>query len=124
MIHQELKKLRINNRLTLKELSAKIGYGTGNLSSYENGKLKARDETVIRILTQGYGLTKKEARVKVAEWRKKELEDQYHFELSQVSEPYNKDKKIKPKSLDDFLKDEGFDKKTIEKIKKDIDSYR
>ena len=101
-----------------------MGYGTGNLSSYETGKLKAKDATLIRILTKGYGITKKEAGIRVAEWRKAELEETYHLELSQSSVPYNKGKKGQPKTLDDYLKEEGFDKKVIEKIKREIDKYR
>ena len=124
MIHHQLKKLRQERGLTLKELSTKVGYGTGNLSSYENGKLKAKDETVLRILMRGFGMTKKQASIKVAQWRKDELEQTYHLELAQVTTPYNKEKKISPKTLDDFLKQEGFDAKTIQKIKKEIQKYR
>lgn len=124
MIHHQLKKLRQDRGLTLKELSAKVGYGTGNLSSYENGKLKAKDETILRILMRGFGMTKKEAGIKVAQWRKEELEETYHLELAQTTTPYNKGKRVSSKTLDDFLKEEGFDAKTIQKIKKEIEKYR
>lgn len=124
MIHHQLKKMRQERGLTLKELSTKVGYGTGNLSSYENGKLKAKDETLLRILMRGFGMTKKEAAIKVAEWRKEELEQTYHLELAQTTTPYNKAKRANSKSLDDFLKEEGFDAKTIQKIKKEIEKYR
>ncbi len=123
-IHNELKKLRAENNFTLKALASKVGYGTGNLSSYETGKLKAKDPTLIRILTRGYGLTKNEAGVRVAEWRKAELEETYHLELAQTPVAYNKGKNIPKKTLDDFLKEEGFDQKAIDKIKREIEKYR
>ena len=47
MIHKELKKLREGNNFTLKVLASRVGYGTGNLSSYENGKLKRIDAVLI-----------------------------------------------------------------------------
>jgi len=70
MIHQELKNLRKEHGLTLKALSTKVGYGTGNLSSYENGKLKPKDETIIRILTRGFGMTTTEAKATTFSSRK------------------------------------------------------
>lgn len=124
MIHHHLKRLRTENNMTLKELASKVGYGTGNLSSYENGKLKAKDPTLMRILTRGFGMSKREAGTKIAEWRKEELEEVYHLELAQPVIPYNKGKNIQPKSLEDFLKLEGFDNKAIAKIKREIEKYR
>ena len=119
-IHDQLKKLRLKTKMTLENLSNKVGYGTGNLSSYETGKIKPKDATLKRILVQGYEKTKKEAVEIIAMWRKKELEKQYN--LSQNTEKYNSPQK--KKSLDEFLKEEGFDKKTIQKIKKNIEKYK
>ena len=124
MIHHHLKKLREDNDLTLKELSSRVGYGTGNLSSYENGKLKAKDETLLRILTRGYHFSKKDAEIMIAVWRKEETEALYRLHLAQVSGEYNRNNKRTPKSLEDFLKAEGFDKSVIEKIMSDIEFYK
>lgn len=124
MIHHHLKKLREGNHLTLKELSSRVGYGTGNLSSYENGKLKAKDETLLRILTRGYHFKKKDAEIMIAVWRKEEIEELYRLHLAQVTGKYNQNKRKPPKNLEDFLKAEGFDKKFIEKIMSDIEFYK
>lgn len=122
MIHDELKKLRKERDLILKELSSKVGYGTGNLSSYENGKLKPRDATLIRILTKGFGMSADEAKKQIALWRKKELEESYGIKLSQPDEPYNDSSSHK--TLDEYLESEGLDKESIKKIKKDIQAYK
>ena len=122
MIHKELKKLREGNNFTLKVLASRVGYGTGNLSSYENGKLKAKDETLLRILMRGYKMNKKEAKERIALWRKKELEETYRLQLAQATEPYNKKKKTF--TLDDYLQLEGLDDETIQKIKADIRFYK
>lgn len=124
MIHHHLKKLREDNDLTLKELSSRVGYGTGNLSSYENGKLKAKDETLLRILTRGYNFKKANAEVMIAVWRKEEIEELYNLDLAQVTEGFNKNKKDSPKTIRDFLKAEGFDEPFIEKIVSDIEFYK
>ncbi len=123
MLHEELKKLRHDNKYTLKQLASKVGYGTGNLSSYENGKLKAKDVTVIRILMRGYGLSKKEAKIQVALWRRDDIEETYHVELAQAPASYNKGKKS-TQTLSQFLEAEGLDKKAIQEIKKEIKKYK
>ncbi len=122
MIHEELKKLRKNRNLTLKVLSSKVGYGTGNLSSYENGKLKAKDETLLRILTRGYDMSSQEAKTRIAKWRSQEFEETYHIPLAQITESYNKGKTSK--TLEEYLVSEGLDKETIAKIKEDIRFYK
>lgn len=124
LIHHHLKQLRENAGMTLKQLSTKVGYGTGNLSSYENGKLNAKDETVIRILTRGFDFSEKEAKVRVAEWRKEELETTYHLELAQPSVEYNHGKKKSSQNLKAFLKAEGFDAKAIRKIVDEAKKYQ
>lgn len=123
MIHEELKKLREKNNLTLKELESRVGYGTGNLSSYENGKLKAQDATLVRILTQGYKMGKKEAKIMIALWRKEEFEREYGLYLSQRTAPYNRSSKSF-KSLEEYLLKEGLDDVMIDKVKKDIEFYK
>ena len=122
MIHDELKKLRKERDLTLKVLSSNAGYGTGNLSSYENGKLKPRDKTLLRILTRGFGMTMTEANARIALWRRGEFEEVYKVQLGQMPDSYNPDKT--PKTLDEYLKSEGLDKESIKKIKKAIQSYK
>ena len=122
MIHDELKKLRKDYDLTLKALSSKVGYGTGNLSSYENGKIKPIDKTVLRILTRGFGISKDEAKARIAFWRKKELEETYHIQLAQLEEPYNP--LVARQTLDQYLESEGLDKESIQKIKRDIQYYK
>lgn len=120
MIHHELKKLRILNKYTLKELSSKIGYGTGNLSSYETGRLKARDATLVRMLTKGYGYSKAESLALIGTWRKEEVEDSYELGLAQGIKKKNK-KKI---TLEVLLKAEGLTDESIKKVKKEIEKYR
>jgi len=124
VIHDHLKKLRQEADLTLKQLSAKVGYGTGNLSSYENGKLKAKDETVIRILMQGFDFSEKNARIKVAQWRKEEIEETYHLELAQPNVEYNVDQKKSPQKLRAFLRAQGFAEEAIKKIVTEAKKYK
>ena len=122
MIHNELKKLRKEKDLTLKVLSSKVGYGTGNLSSYENGKINPRDKTLLRILTRGFEMNAEKANSRIALWRKKELEETYNIRLAQIDEPYNES--ITSRTLDEYLKAEGLDKDSIQKIKRDIQTYK
>ncbi len=122
MIHDELKKLRKENDLTLKVLSSRVGYGTGNLSSYENGKIQARDKTLFRILTRGFGLSANEAKGLIVIWRKKELEEKYNIQLAQPDESYNSS--VTRQTLDKYLASEGLDKDGIKKIKRDIQVYK
>lgn len=120
MIHHELKKLRISHKYTLKELSSKVGYGTGNLSSYETGRLKARDATLVRMLTKGYGYSEDEALALIGSWRKEEVEDSYELALAQGIKKKNK-KKL---TLDVLLKAEGLTAEAIKKVKKEIEKYK
>ena len=118
--------MRENRDYTLKELAFKLGTGsrgTGNLSNYENGKKKATDKTLFKILTKGYEMSKEEAEIEIAMWRMKEVQETYHLELAQASKPYNIDKKT-PKTLVEFLKAEGLKKEAIDRIKKSIASYK
>ncbi len=120
MIHHELKKLRIANKYTLKELSSKVGYGTGNLSSYETGRLKARDATLVRMLTKGYGYSAEEALALIGAWRKEEVEDSYELSLAQGITKKNN----KKTTLDVLLKAEGLTAEAIKKVKKEIEKYK
>jgi len=113
MVHKELKRLRKINNFTLKELSSRVGYGTGNLSSYENGKLKARDATLMRILTRGYNMSKEEAKARIAMWRRNELLSKYKVLASDV-EGYNKIKVVELKKVMAYLKKQGVSQKVIE----------
>lgn len=122
MAFSELKRLRKDNNLTLKELSSRVGYGTGNLSSYENNKLRARDATLIRILTKGYFMSKKKAKQVIASWRQAELEETYKVKLAQVSPPYNPKEKKRP--LVRLLEEEGLNRKSIVQVKKLIEKLR
>lgn len=114
MIHTLLKQLRHEHKLTLKQLSEKVGYGTGNLSSYENGKIKASDPTVLRILTRGFSLSESVAKNMLAQWRKTEFTNFY--QLAQDSEPFEKEKNISKENLSQFLKENGFDTEEIKNI--------
>ena len=111
MIHDELKRLRKENNFTLKELAYKVGHGTGNLSSYENGRLGPKDPTVLRIITRGYDMSQTEAKKELALWRKKEVEEIYAPQLAQKSASYNK-----PKTPTENLAEEGLNKADIKKI--------
>ncbi len=130
MVYGELKKLRIKHKLTLKALSIKVGYGTGNLSSYENGKIKAKDETFLKILTHGYGMSTKEAKNKIAVWRSKELAEKYNLKISQNAEPYNGSKDSEKtideiaEELEDALRKKGASEEIIKKFKQDISFYK
>jgi len=121
-IYEHLKKLRQETNQTLQKLADKVGYGTGNLSSYETGKLKAKDPTIIRILTKGYGMTQEKAKQKLAMWRKEEIETQYNLQLAQNTTSYNE--KTKKVSLDDFLKNEGLSSEEVKAIKMKIKEYK
>jgi hypothetical protein len=104
--------------MTLKQLSAKVGYGTGNLSSYETGKLQAKDATLQRILTRGFDMTENKALTCIAQWRKKSLEKTYQgiLSLAQSDTPYNEN--IPKKDVVQYLKDEGHSPQEIEEILK------
>ncbi len=114
MVHDELKRLRKENNFTLKELSYKVGYGTGNLSSYENGRLAPKDPTVLRMLTRGYDLSQKEAKNELALWRQMEVQEIYSNQLSQKPNGYNKEPR--PKNIAQMLAEEGLAKADIRKI--------
>ena len=103
MIHDELKKLRKIHDFTLKELSSRVGYGTGNLSSYENGKLRARDLTLARILVQGYAMSKEEAMARIAMWRREEVASKYKM-IASPSEDYNEFRLVELKKVEEYLK--------------------
>ena len=122
-IHEHLKKLRRDTGQTLQELADKVGYGTGNLSSYETGKLQAKDLTLIRILTRGYDLTAEEAKEQIATWRREEIETKYNLPLAQSTTPYNQ-KSEKISSLEQALSNEGLNKQEIEVIKSKIKSLK
>ena len=122
MLHQELKILRHKNRLTLKELSSRVGYGTGNLSSYENGRLHAKDATVLRILTRGYRMTRKEAQTTLALWRTEEVEDNYKLQLAQAGSAFNKGRRVR--TLEEALIAEGLNRKEVEKVLKMVETLR
>ncbi len=119
-----LKWLRKEAGMTLKQLSEKVGYGTGNLSSYENGKIDAKDPTLLKILTKGFDFSEKKAKIELARWRKEELEKAYHFELAQSAVKYNEGQKKSPQKLRAFLKAEGFDEKAIKKIVAEAEKHK
>lgn len=106
--------------MTLKQLSEKVGYGTGNLSSYETGKLQAKDNTLRRILMRGFDMSEEEATAIIAKLRKKELEETYkgHLSLAQESEKYNE--QIHKKDLVKFLEEEGYSDEEIEEVLKKL----
>ncbi len=118
MIHKELKRLRAVHQYTLKELSSKVGYGTGNLSSYENGKLQARDETLMRMLTRGYDMSKEEAKARIAMWRRQELESRYKTALAQAEEKYNEKPMLSLEAVAAYLTKHKVSEKIIEGLKK------
>ena len=122
MIHKHLMQLRKQHGMTLKDLSDKVGYGTGNLSSYEHGRLRAKDPTVLRILVRGYDLSKDEAKQTLALWRKEEVEQAYRIPLAQAGADYNSG--APKKTLEQFLKEEGLSARTIAQIKKLVQQDR
>ena len=115
-IYKHLKLLRQKNKKTLQQLSDKIGYGTGNLSSYETGKLQAKDNTLLKILTKGFDMTENKALSLIGKWRQEELEDKYNLSLSQNTTSYN--------YLDNYLKQEGLNTEEIKEIKNKINFYK
>ena len=119
MVHDRLKELRQKRGYTLKELSSYTGDGTGNLSSYENGRLHARDETLRRLLESGYQMSKKEAQQTIAVWRQEELEEKYAPQLAQNSKPYNASKKTGD-LLDQYLSQQKLTPKDTKKIKDEV----
>lgn len=119
MVHKELKKLRKQHDLTLKELSSRVGYGTGNLSSYENGRLHAKDETVIRILTRGYTMSREEAKARLAMWRRQEVENKYKASLAEVEERFNEELPwVERHKVVVYLKEQGVSPTVIEGVLK------
>ena len=112
MLHTFLKQLRRDTGLTLQKLSDRVGYGTGNLSSYENGKIKAKDDTLMRILTKGFKLSAKDAKTLIATWRKSEVDENYGF--AQETSSYNKE--VNKHDVLSFLKKSGFTKKELQTI--------
>lgn len=98
---------------TLKELSSRVGYGTGNLSSYENGKLRARDATLMRILTRGYSMSKEEAKARIAMWRRDEVASKYKV-VASSGENYNELKLVELKKVAEYLRKQGVSEKIIE----------
>lgn len=116
MIAPSLREMRLKSHMTLQQLSVKVGYGTGNLSSYETGKLRAKDATLLRILTKGFDMTEGEALSMVAFWRKKTLEEAYKgvLSLAQTETPYNEH--IPKKEVVRFLKEEGYSSAKIDEI--------
>jgi len=123
MIYTHLKLLRKQNQITLQQLSEKVGYGVGNLSSYENGKLNAKDQTLLRILMKGFDLEKKEAKKIIAEWRQEEFEEKYGskietIKLAQEGTPYNQNT---TEQIHALLSKEGLSNEEIEKVLTEID---
>lgn len=118
-IHQQLRKLRKQWALTLQSLSTKVGYGTGNLSSYETGKLKPEDKTVLRILMRGYEFSLEKAKLILAQWRMEEMGTKYGLPaIAQDTEGYNA--RSTKQSIDEYLRSSGYTDSEIEKIKKEI----
>lgn len=108
---------------TLAQLSEKVGYGVGNLSSYETGKLQPRDPTILRILTLGYEYSKKMAQAKLSYWRIQEVSDKY-FNGSQLKLAQSEDDAGPLSPLDFYLQEEGLDEKEILDIKNRIAFYK
>jgi len=124
IISGHLKRLRKEAGMTLRQLSEKVEYGTGNLSSYENGKIGATDSTYLRILIKGFDFSEDKAKIELARWRKEELEETYHLELAQPVVAFNEGKKKSPQKLKAFLEGQGFDVEAIEKIVTEAEKYR
>lgn len=120
MIAHQLKKLRKSHDLTLKVLADRVGYGTGNLSSYENGRLNPKDSTLLKILMKGFRFKEKEARVAIAEWRREHVNFKYALDLNQHTDPYQSGQK----TLDDLLADEGLNEEGIRLIKNEINKLK
>ena len=119
MIHIFLKKMRKENNMTLQQLANKVGYGTGNLSSYETGRLRAKDATVLRILTRGFDMTESQARTKLSEMRQAEFQSHYGHTLSQSTKEYNK-KPLTQKEVLQYLIDRGLTEKEVQKVAKKL----
>jgi transcriptional regulator with XRE-family HTH domain len=121
-IFERLKAERRRVSYTLIQLSEKVGYGAGNLSSYETGKLKPRDPTILRILTLGYKYSQKTARAKLAHWRIQEVYAEYTQDLNlKISQ----NERIESFGLLDFyLQEEGLNKKEVFDIKNCIALYQ
>lgn len=120
IIPDQLKKLRKLHNFTLKEASSKAGYkSTGNFSNYENGNLKANDETLIRILTRTYNMSKQEAKARIAMWRRNELNKKYKLYLAEADEKYNpEEKRINVKKVQEYLRENGVSEKIIKGLEK------
>ncbi len=118
-VFEQLKKLRRHHNLTLKELSSKIGYGTGNLSSYENGKLQAKDPTLLRILTRGYQMSKAQAQEQLAQWRLEEVQEHYGIhDLAQPKVAYESG------SIEEQLVKNGLNKNQVQQVLKLIEKIK
>lgn len=74
---EQLRKTRKAQGLTLKELDAKLKYGTGNISNYENSHSNPQDSTLLWILTDGFEMDKEKAMKTIALWRKEEFDAKY-----------------------------------------------
>ena len=119
MIHIFLKKMRRENNMTLQQLADKVGYGTGNLSSYETGRLRAKDATVLRILTRGFDMTESQARTKLSEMRQAEFQSHYGNTLSQSTKEYN-NTSVTQKEVLQYLIDHGITEKEVHEILKKL----
>lgn len=124
-IWQQLKNLRGKRKMTLNQLSEKVGYGTGNLSSYETGKLEPKDTTLLRILTRGYDFSVREAKNLLAHWRQLEVSAKYDLtgNIAQSVADYNA-RGTKHLTLEEFLRQEGLDDSSAKKIKKMVEEYK
>lgn len=72
MIGKNIKTLRLNAGLTLKELAKKLGKEYNQYSKIENEKVSPNDETIMEILVKALEVPFSKAKDLVAQWRAEE----------------------------------------------------
>lgn len=127
MVWKYLKQIRKKNKMTLMQLADKVWYWAWNLSNYENDKLKAKDPTLIRILTKWYWMSRFDSKKLIWKWKAREIRDNYRvwLKIEQETDSYNEGYSwVIEKTIEEILADEWLDDECIEKIINDIDFYK